>query len=56
MGYAVDSCWVAPTIKPVTDPMKDFPSTANCTEPWMISVTKDDTGGEFKIATDRTLN
>jgi len=37
-GYAVDASWVAPTVKPVEDPMTDFPPEANCPEPWNITV------------------
>ena len=37
-GYAVDASWAPPTIKPVTDPMEDFPPEANCLEPWKIFV------------------
>jgi len=35
-GYAVDASWVPPTNKPVTNPMYDFPPSANCPEPWKI--------------------
>jgi hypothetical protein len=35
-GYAVDTSWAPPTTKPVTDPMKDFPPSANCPEPWRV--------------------
>jgi len=28
-GYAVEACWEPPTIVPVTDPVNDFPITAN---------------------------
>ena len=35
-GYAIDASWMPPTKKPVTDPMKDFPPSANCPEPWKI--------------------
>jgi hypothetical protein len=38
-GYAVDACWTPPLKKPVVDPESDFPITANCTEPYMISIT-----------------
>jgi hypothetical protein len=40
LGYAVDACWVAPSETPVTDPMTDFPTEANCPEPWRIDVTE----------------
>jgi hypothetical protein len=43
-GYAVDASWAPPIIKPVTDPMTDFPPEANCYEPYRINVTvKSDT-------------
>jgi len=38
-GYAVDASWTTPSVKPVTDPMVDFPPEANCYEPYRISVT-----------------
>jgi hypothetical protein len=38
-GYAVDGCWAPPITKPVIDPMTDFPISANCPEPWAITVT-----------------
>jgi len=55
MGYAVDASWVPPTVKPVTDPMNDFPPEANCLEPYGIEVTETDGGltefgGEIDIA------
>ncbi len=28
-GYAVEACWELPTTMPVTDPISDFPATAN---------------------------
>jgi hypothetical protein len=28
-GYAVEACWEPPLVTPVTDPINDFPSTAN---------------------------
>jgi len=37
-GYAVDASWAPPTVKPVTDPMTDFPPEANCPEPWKVDV------------------
>jgi len=37
-GYAVDTCWVPPVNKPVLDPVEDFPTSANCPEPWKIEV------------------
>lgn len=39
-GYAVDASWAPPDIKPVTDPMTDFPPEANCPEPWKIEITE----------------
>ena len=36
LGYAVDASWDIPTVDPVTDPMTQFPGTANCIEPWKI--------------------
>jgi len=43
-GYAVDANWARPTVTPVTDPMTDFPISANCPEPWMIEVTQTSSG------------
>ena len=40
-GYGIDACWLPPTVKPVTDPMTQFPSSANCPEPWKIVVSAD---------------
>jgi len=37
-GYAVDANWAPPLVKPVTDPMTQFPDQANCPEPWKIEV------------------
>jgi PKD repeat protein len=37
-GYAVDACWALPEVEPVTDPVSDFPMTANCTEPYEIQI------------------
>jgi hypothetical protein len=31
-GYAVEACWEPPTVMPVTNPLTDFPVTANQTE------------------------
>jgi len=39
-GYAVDACWAPPSTKPVTDPITQFPPTANCPEPWKIDVSE----------------
>jgi len=33
-GYAVDACWEPPTVTPVTDPLNDFPISANQPEPY----------------------
>jgi hypothetical protein len=38
VGYAVDANWNLPSTSPVTDPMTQFPDTANCAEPWKIDV------------------
>lgn len=43
-GYAVDANWAPPTVKPVTDPMTDFPPDANCPEPWKIYVSVEPIG------------
>ncbi|MCX6647279.1 MAG: hypothetical protein NTY09_13115 [bacterium] len=43
LGYAVDASWDVPTADPVTDPMTQFPSTANCIEPWKIVVSDSNT-------------
>lgn len=40
LGYAVDASWDVPDVDPVTDPLTDFPETANCLEPWKIEVTE----------------
>jgi len=37
-GYAIDASWVPATVKPVVDPMTDFPPEANCPEPWRVDV------------------
>lgn len=39
-GYAVDASWDLPTM-PVTDPMTDFPDTANCIEPWKVAASSE---------------
>jgi hypothetical protein len=31
-GYAVEACWEPPSVMPVTNPLEDFPVTANQTE------------------------
>jgi len=58
-GYAIDASWAPPTIKPVTDPMTDFPPEANCQEPWRVDVAVEpvglgltDQGGEVTITID----
>ena len=33
-GYAVEACWEPPTVTPVTDPLNDFPVSANQEEPY----------------------
>ncbi|HEX9744081.1 MAG TPA: hypothetical protein VGB30_01530 [bacterium] len=33
-SYAVDACWEPPTVTPVTDPLNDFPFSANQPEPY----------------------
>ena len=35
-GYAVEACWEPPTVVPVTDPLTDFPITANQPEPYLF--------------------
>jgi uncharacterized delta-60 repeat protein len=54
LGYAVDASWATPIIKPVTDPMTDFPPGANCAEPWKIEVSGGDIieGGQAKLTID----
>ena len=42
IGYAVDVSWVPPTNDPVTDPVNDFPSEANCMEAYRIEVDIED--------------
>ncbi len=36
LGYAVEACWEPPTVTPVTDPLTDFPPTANQSEPYLM--------------------
>ena len=43
-GYAVDASWMSPTVKPVTDPMTQFPPSANCPEPWKLDISENPTG------------
>lgn len=59
LGYAVDASWDIPTADPVTDPMADFPVTANCLEPWKLTVLEEpigdgltNEGGETKLVID----
>ncbi len=35
-GYAVEACWEPPLVTPVTDPLNDFPITANQPEPYLF--------------------
>ena len=37
-GYAVEACWEPPLVTPVTDPLIDFPASANQPEPWHFDV------------------
>jgi len=37
LGYAVDACWT-PVDDPVTEPLDDFPITANCREAYAVFV------------------
>jgi len=38
VGYAVDACWASPVSTPVTDPLVDFPYSANASEPYRFNV------------------
>jgi hypothetical protein len=58
-GYAVDASWATPSVKPVNNPITDFPPQANCSEPWKITVTEEpigqglhDQGGSTKLLID----
>lgn len=58
-GYAVDASWAPPLTKPVTDPMTQFPVSANCPEAWKIEVSETpvgegltDCGGVTKLTID----
>jgi hypothetical protein len=58
-GYAVDASWDIPTADPVTDPMTQFPVTANCLEPWKLNVQEEpigdgltNEGGQTKLIID----
>jgi formylglycine-generating enzyme required for sulfatase activity len=60
LGYAVDACWMPPLKTPVTDPITDFPLTANCPEPYQVWATqgmglKPEPGSSCKV-TVRTLD
>ena len=35
-GYAVEACWEAPTVTPVTNPLDDFPPSANQPEAYVF--------------------
>jgi len=54
-NYAVDANWAPPTTKPVTDPMTDFPLSANCSEPWKIDVVADPIDGGMTPEGGETL-
>jgi hypothetical protein len=41
-GYAVDACWEPPTVTPVTDPVNDFPYSANQPEMYRFKVVLND--------------
>ena len=36
-GYAVEACWEPPTVTPVTDPVADFPTSANQNEAYFVN-------------------
>jgi len=38
VGYAIEACWEPPINTPVTDPINDFPLTANQSEPYVFKV------------------
>jgi hypothetical protein len=38
VGYAIDACWEPPTKTPVTNPIEDFPPSANAPEPYFFEV------------------
>jgi hypothetical protein len=42
VGYAIDACWEPPINMPVTDPLTDFPPSANQPEPYQFSVIVND--------------
>ena len=37
-GYSIDACWEPPTVTPVTDPLNDFPPSANQSEPYHFNL------------------
>jgi hypothetical protein len=37
-GYAIDCCWDIPVPNPPVNVPSDFPMTANCNEPWRVSM------------------
>jgi len=37
-GYAVEACWEPPIKEPVTDPLNDFPYSANQPEPYLFNL------------------
>jgi len=37
-GYAVEACWEPPIKTPVTDPLNDFPISANQSEPYIFNL------------------
>jgi hypothetical protein len=41
-GYAVDACWEPPLVKPVTNPIDDFPITANQPEAYRFKIVIND--------------
>jgi len=41
-GYAVEACWEPPLVKPVTNPIEDFPITANQPECYRFKVVVND--------------
>ena len=42
VGYAIEACWEPPTTVPVTNPLTDFPTSANQDEPYQFSVVIND--------------
>jgi len=37
-GYSVEACWAPPDVMPVTNPLDDFPKSANMDEPYVYKV------------------